>query len=538
MHAAEVDPHVAQRYLLKRQLGKGAYGIVWKAVDRRTGEVVAIKKIFEAFRDKTDAQRTFREIMLLQEFGDHPNIVRLLDVVQANNDKDIYLVFECMDTDLNAVICKGGLLQDIHKRYIFHQLLRATKFIHSGGVIHRDQKPSNVLLDASCLVKLCDFGLARSLSGLPEGPEGQALTEYVATRWYRAPEVLLSSSWYTPGVDMWSLGCILGEMLRGRPLFPGTSTLHQLELILQTIPPPSKEDLLALGSDYSASILHLLGARHRRPRQALEALLPADTPLEALDLLRRLLVFAPDKRLTAAQALQHPYVRRFHCPAQEWSLEAQVQLPVPEGAHLTAAEYRTRLYQTVLERRGNSGIPTEEDLGDAPLGTEPSAPPPLECALRPTAVPQLSSGGLSRDLRHSTQHSPGPNPVPVLFPGPTAPLAGSDLRLRASQVKPCVQGAVPSLTSQAATQVAIQALIRSDLDRGRGARPAGVQQVSLPRPREARLEPRPSRRMFRASASQGVQGAARAALGGYSQAYGTVCHSALGRLPLLPGPHA
>lgn len=172
----------------------------------------------------------------------------------------------------------------------------------------------------------------------------------------------------------------------------------------------------------------------------------------------------------------------------------------------------------------------------------------------------------------------------MLFPGPTAPLAGSDLRLRASQVKPCVQGAVPSLTSQAATQVAIQALIRSDLDRGRGARPAGVQQVnaspsstrvghgfaslsvlgaaparpsparlalhrtltripdcvqvSLPRPREARLEPRPSRRMFRASASQGVQGAARAALGGYSQAYGTVCHSALGHLPLLPGPHA
>lgn len=129
------------------------------------------------------------------------------------------------DTDLHAIICKGRLLRDIHKRYIFYQLLRATKFIHSGRVIHRDQKvpatllplcaptsassspspsvlsslplpqPSNVLLDASCLVKLCDFGLARSLSDLPEGPEGQALTEYVATRWYRAPEVLLSSSW-------------------------------------------------------------------------------------------------------------------------------------------------------------------------------------------------------------------------------------------------------------------------------------------------------------------------------------------------------
>lgn len=149
----------------------------------------------------------------------------------------------------------------MHKRYIFHQLLRATEFIHSGHVIHRDQKPSNVLLDSSCLAKLCDFGLARSLSGLPEGPEGQALTEYVATRWYRAPEVLLSASRYTPGVDMWSLGCILGEMLRGKPLFPGTSTLHQLELILETIPPPSKEDLLALGSSYSASVLTRLGSR-------------------------------------------------------------------------------------------------------------------------------------------------------------------------------------------------------------------------------------------------------------------------------------
>uniref|UniRef100_A0ABI7VSL3 Protein kinase domain-containing protein n=1 Tax=Felis catus TaxID=9685 RepID=A0ABI7VSL3_FELCA len=266
MCAAEVDHQVAQRYLLKRRLGKGAYGIVWKAVDRRTGEVVAIKKIFDAFRDKTDAQRTFREIMLLQQLGDHPNIIRLLDVIRAENDRDIYLVFEsmdpaCSDTDLNAVICKGRLLKDVHKRFIMYQLLRATKFIHSGGVIHRDQKPSNILLDASCLVKLCDFGLARPLGGLPEGPEGPALTDYVATRWYRAPEVLLSSSWYTPGVDMWSLGCVLGEMLRGRPLFPGTSTLHQLELILETIPPPSKEDLLALSSSFSASVLPCLGSR-------------------------------------------------------------------------------------------------------------------------------------------------------------------------------------------------------------------------------------------------------------------------------------
>ncbi|XP_004400756.1 PREDICTED: mitogen-activated protein kinase 15 [Odobenus rosmarus divergens] len=559
MCAAEVDRHVAQRYLLKRRLGKGAYGIVWKAVDRRTGEVVAIKKIFDAFRDKTDAQRTFREIMLLQELGDHPNIIRLLDVIRAENDRDIYLVFESMDTDLNAVICKGRLLKDIHKRYIIYQLLRATKFIHSGRVIHRDQKPSNILLDSSCLVKLCDFGLARTLGGLPEGPAGQALTDYVATRWYRAPEVLLSSSWYTPGVDMWSLGCILGEMLRGRPLFPGTSTLHQLELILETIPPPSKEDLLALGSSYSASILPCLGSR---PRQTLDTLLPPDTPPEALDLLRGLLVFAPEKRLSAAQALQHPYVQRFHCPAREWTLDSAVRLPVLEGVQLSAPEYRSRVYQMILERRGNSCIPREKGLGGTPAGAEPSAPRPQAHLLNPRAVPQLPQGSPTQNPGRRPQSSPGHQPVhdiacgaknlprrnsaPLLQPPPPGglgrgerpPGATAEAPSAPSWVKPSGKGAAPSLASQAAAQVAIQALIRSDWNPGRGVRASGARRVPRGLPADARPDFRPGRRMFSASASQGAQGAARAVLGGYSQAYGTVRHSALGRLPLLPGPRA
>ncbi|XP_044930095.1 mitogen-activated protein kinase 15 isoform X3 [Mustela putorius furo] len=573
MCAAEVDHHVAQRYLLKRRLGKGAYGIVWKAVDKRTGEVVAIKKIFDAFRDKTDAQRTFREITLLQELGDHPNIIRLLDVIRAENDRDIYLVFESMDTDLNAVICKGRLLKDTHKRYIIYQLLRATKFIHSGHVIHRDQKPSNVLLDSSCLVKLCDFGLARSLGDLPEGPEGQALTDYVATRWYRAPEVLLSSSWYTPGVDMWSLGCILGEMLRGRPLFPGTSTLHQLELILETIPPPSKEgapgptpcsvhppaDLLALGSSYSASILPCLRAW---PRQPLDTLLPPDTPPEALDLLRGLLVFAPDKRLSAAQALQHPYVQRFHCPAREWTLDSAVRLPVLEGVQLSAPEYRSRVYQMILERRANSRVPREKGVGGTPPGAEPGAPPPQAHLLRASAAPPPAPGSSTRnpgrrpqsgptqraapDVACGAKNLPRQNSAPLLQPPPPRglgrgerpPGATPEAPSAPSWVKPSGKGAAPSLARQAAAQVAIQALVRSDGNPGRELRASGARRVPRGLPADGRPEPRPGRRMFSASASQGVQGAARAALGGYSQAYGTVCRSALGRLPLLPGPRA
>ncbi|XP_011905505.1 PREDICTED: mitogen-activated protein kinase 15 isoform X2 [Cercocebus atys] len=517
-----------------------AYGIVWKAVDRRTGEVVAIKKIFDAFRDKTDAQRTFREIMLLQEFGDHPNIISLLDVIQAENDRDIYLVFEFMDTDLNAVIRKGGLLQDVHVRSIFYQLLQATRFLHSGHVVHRDQKPSNVLLDANCTVKLCDFGLARSLGDLPEGPEDQALTEYVATRWYRAPEVLLSSHRYTLGVDMWSLGCILGEMLRGRPLFPGTSTLHQLELILETIPPPSKEDLLALGSGCRASVLHCLGSR---PRQTLDALLPPDTSPEALDLLRRLLVFTPDKRLSATQALQHPYVQRFHCPSDEWARKEHVQLRAREGVQLSAPEYRSRVYQMILECKGSNGTSREKGLeGVSPSQAhlhKPRADPKLPSGTpvqgpRPRPQSSPSHDPPEHEFPRAAKSTPRQNSAPTLQPalpgsGERPPGAKEEPPLTFLLEKPGRRGAAPSLTSQAAAQVANQALIRGDWNRGGGVRVASTQQVPPRCPPEAR----PGRRMFSTSALQGAQGAARALLGGYSQAYGTVCHSALGHLPLL-----
>ncbi|XP_040847527.1 mitogen-activated protein kinase 15 [Ochotona curzoniae] len=521
MCAAEVDSHIAQRFRIKRRLGKGAYGIVWRAVDRKTGEVVAIKKIFDAFRDKTDAQRTFREIMLLQEFEGHPNIIRLLDVIRAQNDQDIYLVLESMDTDLGTVIAKGSLLQDMHKRYIFYQLLRATQSLHAGRVIHRDQKPSNVLLDANCLVKLCDFGLARPLGGEAEGPGGQALTEYVATRWYRAPEVLLSSPWYTPGVDMWSLGCILGEMLLGRPLFPGTSTLHQLELILRAIPPPTEADLLALGSSYSSLVLHHLGARSR---QDLHALLPPDTPAQALDLLQRLLVFAPDKRLSAAQALRHPYVQRFHCPGQEWTREAAVQLPAPGELQLSAAEYRDRLYQ-VPPRSAPRGCFCSADIA------EEAGHPRARAARRQGQ----SAGPRGLGLRRS--------PQPCFK---EAAMTASAVRAAAlaPAVRPGAGAPAPSLTSEATAQAANRVLLRDTRTRacGRGPRrsPPGRPRPSLCAqvPLREATEPRPGRKQFGAAASQGAQGAARAALGGYSQAYGIVCGSALARLPLLPGPRA
>lgn len=352
-NVSEVEEHVSLTYDIKKRLGKGAYGIVWKAVDRQTGEIVAVKKIFDAFRNRTDAQRTFREIMFLQEFGDHPNIVKLLNVTRAQNDKDIYLIFEYMDTDLHAVIKKGTLLKDVHKRYVMYQLFKAIKYLHSGNVIHRDQKPSNVLLNTDCMVKLCDFGLARSLNQIQEDSGNPALTEYVATRWYRAPEILLGSTRYTKGVDMWSLGCILGEMLLGKALFPGTSTINQIEKIMSAIPHPSPEDVLAIKSEYGSSVIQRMLLK---PQVPLEDLLPPSVPPDALDLLRGLLVFNPDKRLTAEQALQHPYVARFHSPSKEPALNYDVVLSVDDDVQLSVVQYRNKLYEMMLEMRTNQGI--------------------------------------------------------------------------------------------------------------------------------------------------------------------------------------
>ena len=173
----------------------------------------------------------------MQELSGHENIIWLLNVIRAENDRDIYLVFDYMETDLHAVI-RANILEDIHKQYIIYQTLKCLKYMHSADVLHWDLKPSNLLLNAECHIKVADFGLARSIAST-EDDTPPMLTDYVATRWYWAPEILLGSTKYTKGVDMWSLGCILAELLLGKPFFPGTSTLNQLDRIMEVTGRPS-----------------------------------------------------------------------------------------------------------------------------------------------------------------------------------------------------------------------------------------------------------------------------------------------------------
>jgi mitogen-activated protein kinase 15 len=254
---------------------------------------VALKKNFDAFQNATDAQRTFREIIFLQELSGHENIIRLQNVIRAENDRDIYLVFDFMDTDLHAVI-RANILEDIHKQYIIYQVLKCLKFMHSANLLHRDLKPSNLLLNSECHVKVADFGLARSLD-TKEPDQTPILTDYVATRWYRAPEILLGSNKYTKGVDMWSLGCILAELLLGKPVFPGTSTLNQLDRVMELIGRPSQDDIDAIDCPLAQTMLESLPPTKAK---RLRDVFPTASD-DALDLLKNLLQFNPHKRLTA-----------------------------------------------------------------------------------------------------------------------------------------------------------------------------------------------------------------------------------------------
>ncbi|XP_074591301.1 mitogen-activated protein kinase 1-like [Curcuma longa] len=284
-------------------IGKGAYGIVCSALNSQTGEQVAIKKIANAFDNKIDAKRTLREIKLLRHM-DHENIVTIRDLIPpAVRDafKDVYIAYELMDTDLHQIIRSNQALSEEHCQYFLYQILRGLKYIHSANVLHRDLKPSNLLLNANCDLKICDFGLARTSS------ETDFMTEYVVTRWYRAPELLLNSSEYTAAIDVWSVGCIFMELMDRKPLFPGRDHTNQLNLLMGVIGTPDESDLTFLSENARRYLRHL----PRHPRQSFPQKFPHIHPT-AIDLVERMLTFDPRKRITVEDALAHPYLASLH----------------------------------------------------------------------------------------------------------------------------------------------------------------------------------------------------------------------------------
>lgn len=287
-----------------RPIGRGAYGLVCASVNADTREEVAIKKIGNAFDNRVDAKRTLREIKLLRHM-DHENVIAIKDIIKPPNREafnDVYIVYELLDTDLHQIIRSDQELTDDHSQYFLYQLLRGLKYVHSANVLHRDLKPSNLFLNANCDLKIGDFGLARTTS------ETDFMTEYVVTRWYRAPELLLNCSEYTAAIDIWSVGCIFGEIMIREPLFPGRDYVHQLKLITELLGTPDDASLRFLRSDNARKYVRQLP---QYPKQQLTARFPNMSPL-AIDLLEKMLVFDPSKRITVEEALCHPFLKSLH----------------------------------------------------------------------------------------------------------------------------------------------------------------------------------------------------------------------------------
>ncbi|CAD8209008.1 unnamed protein product [Paramecium pentaurelia] len=341
----QVEDHILKKFELLEFKGKGAYGVVWKAVDRKTKQIVALKKIFDAFHNATDSQRTFREVIFLEQLNNHENIIKLTSVIKAENNKDLYMVFDYMETDLHKVI-RANILEPIHKKYIVYQVLKGLKYLHTGEVIHRDLKPSNLLINSECKVKVADFGLARSVAK-PDDNTNPILTEYVATRWYRAPEILLGSQYYSKAVDMWSLGCIVGEMIVGKAIFPGTSTLNQIERIIELCGRPKPEDLEAIQAPLAEQVLQSINTQKKKSFAQYFSAAPED----AIDFLRKTLVYNPTKRMTVEQALEHRYIKEFKNTEEESKRDSPLETLMNDNHKYSIKEYQNALYNRIVQKK-------------------------------------------------------------------------------------------------------------------------------------------------------------------------------------------
>ncbi|KAG4379926.1 hypothetical protein AAZX31_16G069000 [Glycine max] len=289
-----------ERYKLIKEVGDGTFGSVWRAINKQSGEVVAIKKMKKKYYSWEECVN-LREVKSLRKMN-HANIVKLKEVIRECDT--LCLVFEYMEYNLYQLMKnREKLFSENEVRNWCFQVFQGLAYMHQRGYFHRDLKPENLLVTKD-VIKIADFGLAREISSLPP------YTEYVSTRWYRAPEVLLQSHLYSSKVDMWAMGAIMAELFTLRPLFPGSSEADEIYKICSVLGSPTTEswaDGLKLARDINYQFPQLAGVH-------LSTLIPSRSD-DAISLVTSLCSWDPCKRPTAAEVLQHPFFQScFYIP--------------------------------------------------------------------------------------------------------------------------------------------------------------------------------------------------------------------------------
>ncbi|XP_048590112.1 stress-activated protein kinase JNK isoform X2 [Nematostella vectensis] len=337
---------VLKRYQNLQPIGSGAQGMVCAAIDTVTGEKVAIKKLSRPFQNVTHAKRAFRELVLMRMVN-HKNIIGLLNVFTPDRTleqfNDLYLVMELMDASLCQVIHMD--LDHERLSYLLYQMLCGVKHLHDADIIHRDLKPSNIVVKSDCSLKILDFGLARTAGS------AFMMTPYVVTRYYRAPEVILGMG-YCDNVDVWSIGCILAEMIRGHVMFPGTDHIDQWNKVTEQLGTPSESFLNQL----QPSVRMYCTRRPKQPGFSFEALFPDDLfppenklkASQCRDLLSKMLVIDPAKRISVMEALHHPYVHVWYDANEvECPVSKKYDHSIDEQEH-SVEEWKNLIYHEVL----------------------------------------------------------------------------------------------------------------------------------------------------------------------------------------------
>jgi len=311
---------VPAHYTVLEPVGRGAYGVVCSAQNNETGDYCAIKKIENVFEDISFSKRTLRELRILRQLK-HENIIDITDIFipqDYTSFSDVYVVSALMETDLTSILRSSQPLNDSHCQFFLYQILRGCKYLHSAGIIHRDLKPRNLLVNSNCDLKICDFGLARVNFTEMEFRLAH-MTEYICTRWYRAPEILCCWTEYDSAIDVWSIGCIFAEMLTRKPLFPGSNTKHQLELVLQQLGAPKQHEISAIRNvkcrQFIQQFIEQEAKSGRRPPNLADRF--PQSSAAAVQLVEEMLTFSPSRRISVDEAIRHEYTAELYCPEDE-----------------------------------------------------------------------------------------------------------------------------------------------------------------------------------------------------------------------------